>query len=350
MSPLLVAIQKERRIKFVFFIAALAGIFLCLILVQNLLVSFILAFVTYYLLAPAVGFLEGRGLSRQIATVVPFGIMTVALVLGVQFFSPILAEQFRTLQEQLPKYSTTFTDMFAQLEGSMQRLGKDFFPVDLKSQLGPQVTGWTASVFEKLPLYISQSLTVTLLTPLLAFFMLLDGRIFLRKLTALVPNSIFELFLNLQSQIGAQIGGFIRARILQSALVGLVIWVGLMILDFPYALVLALLAGILNIIPYLGPIIGALPAIVIHFANGGSGGDLFWLLFVYGMGQVIDTVLITPFVVAKIVNLHPVTVVLVILIGAQFMGILGMIICIPVFSALKLTTMAVYKHLTDFKA
>lgn len=145
-------------------------------------------------------------------------------------------------------------------------------------------------------------------------------------------------------------GGFIRARLLESIIVSICIWLGLFSLGFPYSLVLAIFAGVMNVIPYLGPVFGALPAVVISFANGGNSSDLLWILAVYGGAQVLDTVVIVPFVVAKIVNLHPVTVVLAVLIGSQFMGILGMIISIPVFSALKVSSIALYRHFTDFRA
>ena len=106
----------------------------------------------------------------------------------------------------------------------------------------------------------------------------------------------------------------------------------------------------MNVIPYLGPLIGIMPAVIISFANGGHESSLFWLLVIYGGAQILDALLIVPFVVAKIVDMHPVTVILAILVGSQTMGVLGMIICIPVFSALKVTVNAIYKHLVDFRS
>ena len=207
------------------------------------------------------------------------------------------------------------------------------------------------ATLKNLPAYLSQSLVIFLLSPFLAFFMLLDGRDFVRKILALVPNQFFELALNLNWQVNRQLGGFIRARLLQSILVGLIIWVGLLLIGFPYSLFLAIFAGILNVIPYLGPFLGAVPALVINFSNSGSGENLLLgLLFIYALAQIVDAVLITPFIVAKIVDLHPVTVILVIIAGAQMMGILGMIISIPIFCTLKVSSQAIYKHLTDFRA
>jgi putative permease len=147
-----------------------------------------------------------------------------------------------------------------------------------------------------------------------------------------------------------QLGGFIRARFLESALVGGIVWVGLIIINFPYALFLGIVAGITNIIPYIGPIIGAAPAIIIALAAEKTPLYLAVVAAIYVLAQVLDMLLVIPLVVAKIVDLHPVMVVVVIIIGGQVMGILGMIISIPVASILKLTFTEFYNHVVDFRS
>jgi putative permease len=333
-----------------FFLGAIILLFVTVAKVQNLLVSVIMAFVNAYMLAPAVDFFERRGLDRKWAVAIPFFGLTLAFVVTIKIFVPILMEQGHTLQNNFPKYLEAVTRFVTDAETQITGLMQNIYPINLKGQIQPQMMAWAGNIFQDVPNYISQSLMILFLTPLLTFFMLLDGRGFVRDLLSLVPNSFFELALNLHHQVATQLGGFIRARIIQSILVGMVIWAGLLVLDFPYALVLAIFAGIMNVIPYLGPLIGVLPALIISFANGGSSGEMAWIASIYTLAQILDTVLITPFVVAKIVNLHPVTVILVIILGNQLMGILGMIICIPVFSALKVSVIAIYKHLTDFRS
>lgn len=344
------SIVRERRIKLFFFLMAVLMLFLALAKINNLLVSFILAIVTSYLMAPSVDFLERRGFSRQLATILPFLILTILLAVIVQVFFPVFVTQALTMKSNFHFYQETIIQFITKAESEFGRIVKDYYPMDFKSSVMPQMMGWAKTIFQDLPNYISQSLMIIFLTPLLSFFILLDGRDFVRRLLTLVPNNYFELTLNLNFQIANQIGGFIRARFIQSILVGLFIWLGLLIMGFPYALVLAIFAGVLNVIPYLGPLIGVIPSLIISFANGGNSGDITWIASIYTAAQVLDTVLITPFVVAKIVDLHPVTVILVIILGSQLMGILGMIICIPVFSALKVTSIALYKHLTDFRS
>lgn len=342
-------IKRENRIKLFFFLGSLLLLFIVIAQTKNFFVSFLAAFVSYYLLAPMVDFLERRGFSRKLATAVPFLIVSVSLLVLGQIFIPLLIEQTSDFQKQLPQYTITANQLLKQLESNVSNFLTPIFSVDLRGQLEPEISGWTKLVFEKLPQYISSSLTLLILAPFLTYFMLVDGRDFFRKILSLVPNNLFELSLNLSHQVNTQMGGFIRARLIETIIISICIWLGLLFLDFPYSLVLGLFAGIMNIIPYIGPIFGALPAVVISFGNGGNQTELLWILAIYGGAQLLDTVLFVPFVVAKIVDLHPVTVVLAILVGSQVLGVLGMIISIPLFSALKVSSIAIYRHFTDFR-
>ncbi|MEZ0393085.1 MAG: AI-2E family transporter [Pseudobdellovibrionaceae bacterium] len=350
MNPSQIAIDRERKLKLFFFLCTLLLLVAAIVMIKNVFVSFLLAFVTYFVMAPIVDFLERRGLSRSLATTFPFLILVIILIVLGQIFFPVLSDQINSLKTDFPKYLDASTKFVTNLESQANTFMEKIYPVDLRGNLQPKVMNLAQGFFTNLPDFISQSLTIFFLAPFLAFFMLLDGRDFVRRILALVPNHYFELALNLNHQISAQMGGFIRARILESVLIAFVIWVGLILLGFPYALILAVFAGVMNVIPYLGPFIGAAPALVICLANAHDSSTILWIVFIYALAQVLDIILIIPFVVAKIVDLHPVTVVLAVIVGSQLLGILGMIISIPLFSALKVSTSAIYKHLTDFRS
>jgi putative permease len=323
--------------------------------IDNLLVSFVLAFVTNYLLAPIVSRLESVGVPRNLAILIPFLGAGVLIGVGVSLILPVIVEQSALLEGQIPQYQTELMALMQKTELRLQSLlGPN------AAQMSQRANEWillkTTELSATLPSAISGSITVLILTPFLAYFMLQDGRKITRGILSMVPNSLFELVINLHHQINDQMGGFIRARFFEAAIVGLVVWAGLAIIGFPFALVLAIFAAVTNLIPYLGPIIGAIPAIIIALVSTEGhvyepmSVNLFVITTVYFVAQLIDVVFIIPFVVARIVNLHPVTVLLVIIIGAQFMGILGMVISIPIASAAKLTITALYDHLLDFRA
>lgn len=350
MTPSEKAIQIERRVKLLFFSVAFILLFAVITQTQNMMISFLLAITNYYLLAPIVDFAERKGISRLWSTIIPFLILSIVIAVCIYLFTSDLVLQIKSLQQNFPKYTESMIKISQDFQNKFGDLITTVYPMDFQTNIQSQLSDWATAFLKQVPDFISKSFTVLLLAPLLTFFMLLDGRDFIRKFISLIPNQFFELALNLNYQIGSQIGGFIRARMLESIIVGALTWMGLLIMGFPYALVLSIFAAILNIIPYLGPIIGALPAFVICLSNGGSSSELLGLTVIFVAVQVIDTVVLVPFLVAKIVDLHPITVIVAILLGSQLMGILGMIICIPLVSTLKVTAYAIYNHFTDFRS
>lgn len=343
------AINRENRIKLVFFLLSVLLAGFLVLRVSNMLVSTIIAIAIYYLLAPSVDFLERKGFTRLAATSIPFFTMLLLFGFVVSLLIPIFWVQIKNIQMNADNYLAILNQSVDQVQEKWVAMSGGFQDVNLKETLVPHLITWGTEFFQTLPNLLSQSFTVSLLAPLFGFFMLLDGRDFIRKWLSLVPNPIFEMTLNLNYQIGSQLGGFVRARLAQSALITLFIWIGLEILNFPYALILGIVAGILNIIPYVGPVLAVLPALLIAMANSSSTTEIFLVVLLYVLGQVLDTLILVPFLVARIVNLHPITVIVSIIIGAQMMGILGMIICIPLVSTMKVTLNSIYRHMTDFR-
>lgn len=344
------ALRRANRWKLIGLLALLLTSFLVLVMTENLLVSSLLAFVIAYTVGPVVNYLERQGISRTLATVSVF--MGLGLVLGliIAWLAPYLGDTVTRLQADMPRYIQGLGQFVSELETRVHVLAGPLAKFDLTSRIEGQLTAWTHETFEKIPSFLKTLLTVMLLGPFLAFFMIKDGRNVVRLVMGMVPNNLFETGLSLQHQINLQIGQFVRARILESLIVGLVTAAGLFVISFPYALLLGMFAGLTNLIPYLGPILGAVPAFLIALVNGYSGLEVTALATVYIVAQLIDAGFLIPVLVAKIVDLHPVTVIIVIIAGAQLMGVLGMIICIPVAGTLKVTVSTIYRHLIDTRA
>lgn len=349
------ALRRERLLKLIAVLMVLIMGGVIILTVDNMLISFVLAFVINYLLSPVVGFLERRGLPRQTSILVPFLVTGALISFSVYLVLPLISQQLDLLDSQLPQYQIELMNLVSSAEAR--------FKVFLKSyniSFGQSMNAWimnkTAELSALLPSAITRSITVLLLAPFFAFFMLQDGRRISRSVLSLVPNNLFELALNLRHQLNEQLGGFIRARFFEAAIVGAVVWLGLQIAGFPYAALLGVFAAVTNLIPYIGPIIGAIPAILIALISkdamitSSMNVNLILVTSIYFFAQLVDIVFIIPFVVAKIVNLHPVTVMIVIIIGSEVMGILGMVISIPVASATKLIFNTFYDHLTEFRS
>lgn len=338
-------ILRERKVKTLFFILLqllIAGIVL---FIPNMLLSVVLGVVTYYLLLPLVDFLELKGFSRGVAASIPFFSFAIIVTLfGIAIF-PFASEQLDSLRMQLPTYLATAKTLLAQFQMKLgpfiAQLPEMNFANKIES-FGLNILGTT---MQNLPTYLSAVGTISFLAPLFGFFLLLDGKSFYRSFLSMVPNNLFELMVGVNFQIHQQMGRFIRARFFESLVISLIVAIGLLAIDFPYVILLSLFAGLLNLIPYLGPIIGALPAIGLCLVDPNPADKLLAVVLIYVLAQVIDTLILVPIVVARIVNLHPVTVILSVIIGAQILGIIGIIICIPIASALKIFLTAMYRHL-----
>ncbi len=333
--------------KLIIFLSIITSGLVILLKVDNMMLSFLLAFVIKYSLSPIINLFERRGISTEKSTLIVFAIAFTAFCILIYWVSPFISAQIKAFQSEVPRYIEGTKSLIFDIESKIEVLINTSIELNLGAQAEGLMISWTKSIFEDLPNFLSKSLTTLLLAPFFAYFLLKDGRSISKWLLDLVPNSFFELVLSLQHQINDQMGQFIRARLLEATIVGVLVWGGLSLIGFPFSHLLAIFAALTNLIPYLGPVIGAIPAIIIALINGVS---IFPVIGVYAFAQLMDMLFIIPLVVAKIVNLHPITVVIAIIIGAQLMGVVGMLVSIPAASVIKVTAHSVYHHLINFRA
>lgn len=332
----------------------LTGALTALFWVQNLLLICVLGFVLSYFLAPFCNALERRGYSRSKAVIIVFVAFTIVALSTIAMSLEPISQQVRIFRDQWPQTQSSLISLTERIE-SFVRSASGAPQFEISPYLSTKLQLWTHSITSHLSESLANLATVLLLTPLISFFMLLDGRKIVRSMLAMVPQPFFESSLNLSHQINHQLGGFVRARLIESLIVSLVVLVGLSLLQMPYVVFLAVFAGVANLIPYLGPFIGVLPAFVALLSlppgSHALSHDLMMIgvAGVFALAQIIDVFFIIPLVVARIVNLHPLLVVLSLIVGAQAMGILGMIIAIPAASICKLIMQTVYQHMLQYR-
>ena len=345
-------IEKQKRIKRLnffrlsFFLIIFSFLLASLFIIKGLFITLLLAFVLSFILLPPTNFLS-RWIPRSFA--VPIVFFSFFGILGALLSRsfPFLSGQFSKLQEEFPKYidqiSILINNWQNHLESNFIFL-KDF---NLSERFTQILSSFGGAFLEDLPSTLTQSFTILLLAPFFAFFMMKSRLGLTRNLYPLVPNHVFEMFLSLHYKINKQIGVFIRGRILEAFIVGLIVSAGLILLKFPFAILLGIFASLTNLIPYIGPIIGSIPVLLVVLANDYETSQILLVMGLFFFTQVIDSMVLVPILLARIVNLHPLTVVIIIIAGAQFMGIIGMIISIPLVNALKVSIMAVYQHISD---
>jgi len=154
--------------------------------------------------------------------------------------------------------------------------------------------------------------------------------------------------LNLLHSINNSIGGYIRGQILAVSVVVILAGVGLMLIGMPYAWPIGVLAGLSNMIPYLGPIIGIGAATIVALATLGGMSMVTKVILVFAVIQIVDNVLIQPIVIAKSVDLHPLVILVVVMIGSDLWGIVGMLVAVPATGILKVSTQTIYNGIRGY--
>lgn len=248
-----------------------------------------------------------------------------------------------------------FTDLAKSAEAvqpTVQKYwGSDFDLVTLVKEQGATVIDTLLGSTSVFLGGVVSGLTFIVIVPFVAFFFLKEGSQITRNLIEWVPNAYFELCLNLLHQINGQIGGYIRGQILATTVVATLAISALSVIDLKYALPVGLLAGFANMIPFLGPLIGIISASIVALATGGELAMALVgkVVVIFLVIQLIDNVLIQPTVVAKSVEMHPLMVLFVVMVGSQLMGIVGMLIAVPLTGILKVSIQTAYEGLRGYR-
>jgi predicted PurR-regulated permease PerM len=198
---------------------------------------------------------------------------------------------------------------------------------------------------------VVSGLTFVVIVPFVAFFFLREGRGMVRKSIALIPNPYFELTLNVIHKVNHQIGGYIRGTILATSIVAILSIIGLSFIGLKYAFPIGLLAGLSNMIPFLGPLIGIISASLVALITGGDAVIplVGKVVMVFAIIQVFDNVIVQPAVVARSVEMHPLMVLFVVMIGSQLMGVLGMLVAVPMTGILKVIAESIYETFRTYR-
>lgn len=184
------------------------------------------------------------------------------------------------------------------------------------------------------------ALAALIIVPILAAYLLLDSENLKRYFVAIIPERRREKSLTILTEIEEVIGGFIRGQVLVGASVGFVITIMLLIMHVRYAVLIGVLAGILDVIPYIGAAATFIPAVSVAFIDHGIGVAAIVAVLFIAIFEV-EGHLIAPNIVSKTVSLSPLAVILAILIGGELMGVFGMFVAVPIAGMLRVLVMHV---------
>jgi predicted PurR-regulated permease PerM len=348
------------------------GFLTALWLVRSLgwiLTPFVLALVLAYILNPLVNRVQRRGLGRSAATGVVLGGFLLLTVLAGIVLGPILSAQVANFFSKIPEFLTgalawvrAMLDKVShiQLPGVGRVELGDVLDIDTRD-LGPFLTSRQEAIRRYLLTGAAgvgkgigvalQIVSFMLVTPIVTFFVLRDFAGIVRSVARLVPVPQRASAENFFREFDELLGKFLRSQLLVSLIVGLIIGLGFWIVQFPYALLLGVIAGVFNIVPYLGMVLTVTPAVLIALVSGDVLAGLAKVVGVFVVEQVLENI-ISPRIVGKSVGLHPVWVMLSIVFFSFFFGPIGLLIAVPMAVAIKLllaSLVAVYEASTYYQ-
>ncbi|HOV98639.1 MAG TPA: AI-2E family transporter [Bacteroidota bacterium] len=321
----------------------LSLIIICLIVASffpELVFILILSVLFALVLEPFVHFLEYRaGLKRIFAVLISFVVVGGILTFGGIEFVPIALDRAKSL------YGTFQTFPFDEKLQAISRDISSLIPFFNAGAIHEQIISLIHQAIEQLGKTVEESvgfLANLIIAPFITFFILMDGDKAIKKGIELIPNKYFEMTLNVFFKLKNELSAYLKGLFLESSTVGILNIIAFLILGIPYAIVIGVCAGIANIVPYFGPVVGATLAIIISFVYGGSTHIILNIIIASLLIRLIDDVVLQPLCFGRTLKMHPVAVVFILLIGNQLLGIVGMVISIPIATILRVSASETY--------
>ena len=313
----------------------------------------ILAGVLYYLVNPLVDWMERKKIPRMLGIAWIFIIIGALIVWGITTLIPIIQEQTFSIIKNWPIYwdnivtqidSWLRSDVLSEFQTRLSD-----FNTNLLSNVSEQANGVLDSTFESIGSVVGAvtNIVIAIITmPFILFYLLKDGKSLPYHVMKVIPSKMRLSTYNLLTEINTQISQYIRGQLVVAFFVGLMFWIGFAIIGLEYAVTLGVLAGFLNLIPYLGSFLATIPAIVIALVD--SPSMLVKVLIVFAIEQMIEGRVIQPQILGSNLEIHPLTIIIVLLSAGKIFGIPGVILGIPGYAVLKVIVVHFFKWYKDY--
>ena len=324
------------------------GSVLALYRIRGVLAPFFIGVVIAYILNPLVDSLERRGAPRVAGIAIVYLIVIVLLGVVSVYLFPITIRQLETMTVDLPvrirKIESLITDLYSRFHSVP-------LPYQVRDALDSAVERWEGMLASAVSEIINGLVGVLyqlpniVLGPILAFYFARDKDLILRKVMSWIPARSREEASNLIGEMDAVIGGFVRGQLLVALIMAVMISVGLWLTGIEFAFLIGTAAGILDLIPYFGPLLGAIPALMVAVLK--SPLHVLYVAAVFAVANQIESAVLSPRIVSGYVGLHPLVVILSLLAGAYVWGLLGMIVAVPLAGVLRVLLRYTWTRLVE---
>jgi predicted PurR-regulated permease PerM len=321
-----------------------------------------IGFLIAYVLNPLVDLLQRLRIGRGLAVVLVYLLLLNLFVLGSVLLTQVVAETARFVA-LVPSAIEELTGLFGRLsvwfsgildaapDFLQERFGVDLSGDELAQQVQDQLAAWVTALAQALNRFLERLvaegpsvlmagattiISTTFQVVLIAIgsaYILYDYHRLAANVRRYVPVRWRSVHADLSVKADRAVGGYLRGQIMITIILGFLIWIGLTLSGVPLALAISFLAAVFNLVPYLGPVVGTLPAVLLGLTVSPLTALLALIVFV--VANQIEAHLLSPMILGKSTDIHPVTVLISILIGIGFLGILGAFIAVPIAAMVK---------------
>jgi len=345
-----------------FWLLPLTIVFFVLDYIYPIFLILVIGYIGYIILDPIVCRIERMIRTRALAVLIVLAMLITPIYFGISSLVTLLSDQYSSVYELITDDEGYFTieELTETIEPKIIKVAPDQYEKNIKdffqelnsdskkeriANMIPDYFNFQNTIY--LFSWITSIIMFLIITIAFTSTMLLSAQKFKKSFIKMVPNRYFEMSLKIIDRISDQISSYVRGTLTAAFIVGALSIIGLNILcsvtdmQHDYIILVGVLAGLFNLIPFIGPMIGGVLAILFFLITGQASGfelqyyHILFIMFTFAGVQLIDNLISSPFIISDSVGLHPMFVIIVVMVGGSILGPLGMIISVPLAAVLK---------------
>ncbi|WP_155963701.1 AI-2E family transporter [Streptococcus ruminantium] len=315
---------------------------------EIILLPMILTGLLYYLMNPMVDWMEKHKIPRTVGISILFVLISLLIVWG-------LAVAIPSIQEQVTSFARSLPSNIQRIEGEVTSLLQDdrfeqFRPTALEmvnkvndqivthvQKFSSSAVNWASNIIST----TSQIIVAIMIMPFILFYLLRDGKELNNYITQYLPTKWREPIGTVLTDVNGQLSNYVRGQVTVAIIVALMFSLMFSVIGLSYPVTLGVLAGFLNLIPFMGSFLAMIPAVILGLIAGPI--MLIKVLVVFMIEQTIEGRFVTPLIIGNSLNIHPITILFVLLTAGQISGILGVLLGIPIYASIKVLVKAIFE-------
>ncbi|HEK9954458.1 TPA: AI-2E family transporter [Streptococcus equi subsp. zooepidemicus] len=314
-----------------------------------IMLPMVISTILYYLIKPLVDMVEKLGPNRTASIFIVFGLVILLFFWAISGFIPMIQDQLRSFVEDLPKY-------VAKVNLEANKLLENEWLVSYRSNLQDMLTSMSQKALDYAQSFsknaidwagnfagaIARITVAIIMSPFILFYFLRDSGHMKNGLVNVLPIKLRQPMARVLGEINQQLSGYVQGQVTVAIVVGLMFSVMFSLVGLNYSITFGIIAGFLNMIPYLGSFLAMIPVVIMGMVQGPL--MLIKVLIIFVIEQTIEGRFVAPLVLGNKLSIHPITIMFLLLTAGSMFGVWGVFLVIPVYASVKV----VVKELFDW--